>query len=259
MIYGLIFIIGLAVGSFLNVCIFRLPKAESIISPPSHCPHCKKLIPWYDNIPLISYLVLKRRCRFCKKRISFRYFLVELLTAVIFCLLFYKFGLEIKFFIYSTLVSGLIISTFVDFEHKIIPDEISVGGLVLGLALSFIFPSIHNVDVRFPALLESIKGAISGGALIYLLGVLGKILFKKESMGGGDVKLVAMIGSFLGWKLTLFIFFLAPIFGASFGLYWKFKKNIEYIPYGPFLSLSTVIAIFYGNQFIECLFRNLYI
>lgn len=258
MVQLIIFIFGLIVGSFLNVCICRMPKNESIVVPASHCPHCKKDILWCDNIPVISYLVLLGRCRFCKAKISYRYPLVELLTAFLLTALFSVFGITPKFFAYSVLACGLIVATFVDFEIQEIPDEISLGGIAAGLALAFIFPSIMTEASRLRGFLGSLIGAFAGGGSIYLLGVFGKFAFKKEAMGGGDVKLMAMIGSFLGLKLVILAFFIAPFFGAVPGIILKFKDGRETIPYGPFLSLSAIVAIFFGNRILGLFFGGLF-
>ena len=219
-----IFIFGLLVGSFLNVCIYRMPKNESIVFPASHCTACGKGISWYDNIPVISYLVLMGKCRFCKAKIRWRYPLVEILTAALLSVLFGQFGITPKFFVYSIMACGLIVATFIDFEIQEIPDEISLGGLVIGLVLAFAFPSILGAATRFYAFLSSLCGAIAGGGSIFLLGVAGKIIFKKEAMGGGDVKLMAMIGSIIGLKLVILTFFLAPFFGAIPGIISKIKN-----------------------------------
>jgi len=253
-----IFMFGAIIGSFLNVCIHRLPKNESIINPPSHCTACGKNIPWYDNIPMLSYLILMGRCRFCKGRISFRYFIVELLTALISYLLFMRFGMTAKFFAYAAFVSGLIVATFVDFEIQEIPDQVSIGGIAAGLILAAIFPSIFDTASRFAGILNSILGVAVGGGSIYAMGVLGKLVFRKEAMGGGDVKLMAMIGAFLGWKLVIFTFFVAPIFGAVVGIILKLKDGREIIPYGPYLSLAAVIAAFYGNRILGIFFGGLF-
>jgi len=150
-----VFIMGSIIGSFLNVCIYRLPKGESIIFPSSHCPKCKKNILWHDNIPILSYLALLGRCRYCKTRIAFRYFLVELVTALLSLLLFSYFGLNIKFFAYAVLIYALIIATFVDFEIQEIPDEISLGGIVVGLIVAAIFPGLFDSAAHFKSLLGS--------------------------------------------------------------------------------------------------------
>lgn len=251
MIYPILFIFGAIVGSFLNVCIYRMPREESVVKPASRCPSCKKPIQWFDNIPLISFALLGARCRCCKARISIRYFLVELLTGVLFAANFMYFGLSPEFFIYTALLCALLVGTFTDFSHYIIPDEITLGGLVIGLVLSFIYPQLHSVLIHWKGLLYSLWGAAVGASMIYATGFIGELIFKKEAMGGGDVKLMAMIGAVVGWKLVLLVFFVAPFFGAFVGIYLKFVKKIDIIPYGPYLSLATVIAIFYGDKILR--------
>ena len=253
-----VFIFGAIIGSFLNVCIYRLPKGRSIIVPGSYCPNCTAKIHWYDNIPILSFLFLKGKARCCKAKISLRYFIVEILTAAVLLILFISFGLTAKFFAYSILVSGLIIATFVDFEIQEIPDEISLGGLAVGLILSVAFPSILNEGTRLNGFLNSFLGALAGGGMIYVMGILGEFAFKKEAMGGGDVKLLAMIGSFLGWKLTILTFFIAPVFGAVVGIILKIKEGKDTIPYGPYLSLGAVVAIFFGENILRVLLHGVY-
>lgn len=253
-----VFIIGAIVGSFLNVCIYRLPKGESIVKPRSYCPNCKKEIAWHDNIPIFSYLILKGKCRFCKVGISPRYFLVEILTALLFLLLFVSCGMTAKFFAYAIMISGLIIATFVDFKIQEIPDQITLFGLIVGLALAIVFPSILGVQSRWHGFLNSAIGAIAGGTSIYLMGFLGELVFKKEAMGGGDVKLLAMIGSFLGWKMTLLTFFIAPLFGSIIGIILKIREGRQIIPYGPYLSLGAIISIFWGDTILKFLFYRFY-
>lgn len=241
-------------GSFLNVCIYRLPKSESVIHPRSHCPDCNRTIRWYDNIPLVSYIILRGRCRHCGSRISFRYFLVELATATVFVLFFHFFGGGLIFWIYAALACGLIIATFVDLGHQMIPDEITLGGLGVGLALSLIYPPLHGLTSHKLSIFSSFLGALVGGGSLYIIGFLGNLAFKKESMGGGDVKLLAMIGAFVGWKLVLLTFFISPLFGSIVGIVLKIKKRIGLIPYGPFLSLGAIISIIWGKQIIRWLF-----
>lgn len=257
----LIFILGLIIGSFLNVCIVRLPredeKERSIITPRSHCVHCKKTIAWYDNIPVLSYVILGGRCRFCRKEISFRYPLVELLTGFTF-LFFYKyFGLTSILLPYFVLLSGLIVATFIDIEHRIIPDEISLGGIVAGFIFSLLIPQLHQTNVHYIGGMRSFFGIIIGGGSIYLMGLLGDFIFKKESMGGGDVKLMAMIGAFLGWKLALLSFFIAPFFGAIVGIIVKIRTKESLIPYGPFLALGALVALFFSDKILFWIF-NIY-
>jgi leader peptidase (prepilin peptidase)/N-methyltransferase len=252
-----VFIFGLLIGSFLNVCIYRMPKGKSIVFPASHCPACEKNIAWYDNIPVVSFIVLGGKCRFCKTKISFRYPIVEMVTAILLAALFLKFGVTAKFLAYSVMSCGLVVATFVDFEIQEIPDEISIGGAVVGLALAFAFPSILGEAARMKALLNSVIGAVAGGGSIYLLGVAGKVMFKKEAMGGGDVKLMAFVGSIIGLKLVLLTFFIAPFLGVIPGIISKIRSGAETIPYGPFLSLAVIIAIFFGNQILSMFFGGI--
>ncbi|MDP2928947.1 MAG: prepilin peptidase [Candidatus Omnitrophota bacterium] len=256
--YIFVFIFGSIVGSFLNVCIYRLPKGRSVIIPGSHCPNCAAPIHWYDNIPILSYIFLKGKARCCKAGISFRYFIVEVLTALAFLVLFMNFSLTAKFFAYAVMVSGLIVATFVDFEIQEIPDEVSVGGLVVGLILAIAFPEILNETTRLSGFLNSFLGALAGGAMIYVMGMLGEFAFKKEAMGGGDVKLLAMIGAFIGWKFTVLTFFLAPVFGSIVGIALKIRYGKDIIPYGPYLSLAAVVAIFWGDSILRMLLYRLY-
>ncbi|MGE4357767.1 MAG: A24 family peptidase [Candidatus Omnitrophota bacterium] len=243
-----IFVIGAFVGSFLNVCISRLPEGKSIIYPPSHCPDCHKNIRWYDNIPLLSYFILRGRCRYCGKRISPRYLFVELLTAIIFLLFYSLYGITEKFFIYLVLFSSLEVAAFIDLKYQIIPDVISVSGIVLGILFSLIFPEIHQENSFLSSLQKSFSGLIIGGGMIWLTGFLGKLVFKKEAMGFGDVKLMAMLGSFLGVKKIVLTFFLAPFFGLIFGIFYFLRTKSHYIPYGPFLILSALISLVWGEN-----------
>lgn len=245
-------------GSFLNVCIVRMPHEKSVVHPRSHCVKCQKTIPWYDNIPLISFWILKGQCRFCGAKFSLRYFLVELLTAGVFVAFYHYYGLDILLIPYLFMVSCFIVATLVDFEHRIIPDEISVGGIVFGLIFSLLIPSMHGLayggEAMFITHLKSLGlsllGVLVGGGVIYAMGILGDWMFKKESMGGGDVKLMAMIGAFLGWKLAILSFFVAPFFGAVFGILEKIRTKDTAIAYGPFLVLGALISLFWGEELI---------
>lgn len=252
-----IFIIGAMTGSFLNVCIVRLPLEKSIIFPGSHCVACRTPIPWYDNIPLISWLVLGGRCRACKEKISFRYWFVELLTALAFFLLYkqYSQGPHIQpvLWPYLVMVSGFIVAVFVDFEHRIIPDEVSIGGMITGVALSLFVPQLHGTNSPFLGVGYSLLGLLVGGGTIYLMGVIGDFVFKKETMGGGDVKLMGMVGAFMGWKLALLTFFLAPFFGAVYGIVEKIRTKDSTIAYGPFLIMGALTSLFWGDKIIDFL------
>lgn len=250
-----VFIFGSIIGSFLNVCIVRLPEEKSVVFPSSHCVHCKKPIFWYDNIPILSYLLLKGKCRFCQHSISIRYPIVELVTAASFVLFYQYFGLKWILLPYLVFHCGLIVATFVDIKHRIIPDEVSLGGMVVGLIFSLLIPQLHGTDANLIALWRSFLGILIGGGSIYAMGMLGDFLFKKESMGGGDVKLLGMVGAFLGWKMAVLAFFIAPFFGAVVGIIVKIRTNDSHIPYGPFLALGALICLFSGEEILQWLFR----
>jgi leader peptidase (prepilin peptidase)/N-methyltransferase len=239
-----------------------MPSEKSVVTPRSYCPTCKHQVPWYDNIPVLSFILLLGKCRFCKKSISLRYITVEVLTAVIFVILVKELGLNVTTVIYMVLSCGLIIATFIDFKHQIIPDEITYGGMILGVIASFAFPQLHNTFNRFYALRDSLSGLILGGALIYLIASIGTIAFRKKlkkigqesAMGGGDIKYMAMIGAFLGWQGAIFVFFLAPFFGSFVGIMEKLRKRADVIPYGPYLSIATLVVILWGDRILRALF-----
>lgn len=257
--YVFVFVMGAIIGSFLNVCIYRLPKGRSVIVPGSHCPNCGAKIQWYDNVPILGFIFLGGRARCCKAAISLRYFIVEVLTASAFLVLFmFSGGFNAKFFSYAVLVSGLIVATFVDFEIQEIPDEVSIGGIFVGIILSSAFPAILGESTHLAAFVNSFVGALAGGALIYLMGMLGEFAFKKEAMGGGDVKLLAMIGAFIGWKLVLLTFFIAPLFGSIVGIVVKIKHKKDTIPYGPYLSLAAIVSVFFGEKVLKILLSGSY-
>lgn len=246
-VFSIIF--GAMVGSFLNVCIFRLPKGESIIWPGSHCPQCKNPIQFYDNLPLVSYILLKGKCRHCKKPISFQYPFVEGITALSSLFLIMKFGPSLSYLVYFAFVAALIVITVIDLHHQIIPDVISLPGIGLGLLASLMIPQITFSN--------SLIGTLLGGGSLFIVGTLYQWLFKREGMGGGDVKLLAMIGSFLGWKAVILTILLSSLIGSIIGILLMVikEKDFKYaIPFGPFLSLGAVIALFYGESLIRWYF-----
>lgn len=259
------FAFGSIVGSFLNVCIHRMPLGESVVWPSSHCPNCKKRIPAYDNIPFLSYIFLGGKCRFCKQKISLRYPFIEFLTGAFFALLFYRFGLSYELFFYLVMICALIIATFVDIAHRIIPDEISIGGMIVGFILSSIRGvSLNPLAFNYGPALDSFLGIIIGGGIIYLTGAAFDLVYFKllknppiqgetESMGGGDVKLLAMIGAFLGWQSAVLAFFIAPFFGVVAGVINLVAKKDHTIPYGPFLALAALVAMFWSVPLIRFL------
>lgn len=241
---------GSCMGSFLNVCIYRLPRNISIVFPRSQCPGCKKLIAWYDNIPVLSFALLRRKCRRCGSKIAFRYLFVEILTGLLVLFLFSNYGVSIDFVVYTVLFCSLIVVTFIDVDYQEIPDSISITGIFVGLLVSALYPRLQGANGNLEGFLSSLTGALAGGASIYLVGVIGKAIFRKEAMGGGDVKLLAMIGAFLGWKMAIITFFAAPFLGSVVGIAVKIKTGQSLIPYGPFLSLAGFIALFWGNDIL---------
>ncbi len=238
-------IFGALVGSFLNVCIFRLPKGESIIIPGSHCPHCHHPIVFYDNIPLLSYLVLGGRCRYCKKSISAQYPLIEGIAAISSLCLFLRYGLSWSYLFYFSFVAALIVITAIDLYHQIIPDAISIPGVGFGLLGALILPHI--------TFFNSLMGTLLGGGSLFIIATLYQWLFKREGMGGGDVKLLAMIGAFLGWEAVILTILLSSLIGSLTGILIMTLKGKDFkyaIPFGPFLSLGAVIALLYKDEII---------
>jgi len=243
------FVFGAVVGSFLNVCIYRMPKDESVVFPPSHCPQCNYQIRWYDNIPLLSYLLLRGKCRGCGTRISPQYPLVELVNAVLTLLLFNRFGVSLSFLALFLFCSALVVVTFIDIEHQIIPDEISLSGIIVGFLFSFFLP--------FNSWLSSLIGILLGGGSLLLVAYGYQWLSGREGMGGGDIKLLAMIGAFLGWRAVPFVIFSASLFGSVLGVTMMLaqKKDSKLaIPFGPYLSFGAVLYVFYGPQLIKWYF-----
>lgn len=253
-------------GSFLNVCIYRLPREESIVFPPSHCTSCGTRIKFYNNIPILSYLFLLGRCRACGNRISPIYPIVEILSGLISASLVWRFGLTIQTIFYTIFLFALTVVTFIDLEHKIIPNVITLPGIIVGLiygalrtdwgsahtalsSLHFDLWSIIKILNEVP-IFDSLSGIILGGGVLFLVGFLYEVIRKREGMGLGDVKLLAMIGAFLGWKSVLFVAlvssFIGTIVGISIILYKK--GDLKYaIPFGPFLSIAAAIYCFTGG------------
>jgi leader peptidase (prepilin peptidase)/N-methyltransferase len=243
---SIIFILGLIIGSFSNVCIYRIPKNESIVFPASHCPNCHTPIKAIDNIPILSYFLLKGKCRKCGEKISIRYPIVEFLTGAIYLLIFLIYGRSYQTLIYALLSSALIIIAFIDLDEQIIPDEISLPGIVIGFALSFIVPYISYFN--------SILGIIVGGGIILLIALVGLAIFKKEAMGGGDVKLSAMIGAFIGWKYIMISLFIGFFIGAIAGILLillKIRNRDDLVPFGPFIVLGSFITLLWGENILS--------
>ncbi len=239
------FTFGSVVGSFLNVVILRFPQGESIVFPPSRCPGCGNPIKFYDNIPIISFIFLGGKCRNCKDRISFQYPLVELLTGVGFLAVFIRFGISSVAIIYFALISVLIVISAIDLKHRIIPNLLSLPGIPLGFLASFFLPEITAAD--------SLAGILLGGGTLYLVAVSYFYLRRKEGMGGGDIKLLAMLGGFIGVKGVLFTILMGSLLGALGGIFMMgIGREGRYyaIPFGPFLSAASILYIFFGRVII---------
>jgi leader peptidase (prepilin peptidase) / N-methyltransferase len=237
----LVFVLGLIIGSFCNVVIYRLPQGASIITPGSYCRSCRTPIRPWDNIPLLSYLLLRGSCRVCKGPISLRYPSVELVSGVLYVLLWIKFGFSITFAVYATLTSALLTIALIDYDHKIIPNTITLPGLVIGLGLSMWALPITP--------LASLLGLLIGGAFFYLIA-----LVSKGGMGGGDIKLIAMIGAFLGWQGALFTIFSGALLGSLVGVMLMLlgkKGRKDKVPFGPFLSCGAILFMLCGGDLIH--------
>lgn len=238
----LIFLLGAIIGSFFNVCIYRLPRRESIIWPGSYCPACKHTIPFLHNVPILGYIMLAGKCKNCKVRIPYTYPLVEILTGILLVLVWQHYGPTSFFVHYSILVLLLVPISFIDLDFKLILNVLTFPGIMIGLLLSVV---VNNVSTY-----EAILGLLLGGGFLYLIGVLGKMAFKQESMGGGDIKLGAMIGAFLGPKviIVLFLAFFLALPVVAIGLGTKRLRVGSTVPFGPFIALGTVIIVCFGQQ-----------
>jgi len=249
------FLFGAAVGSFLNVCIYRLPRDRSIVFPPSACPECGSRIAPRDNIPIVGYLLLGGRCRSCKGSISWQYPAVELLNGLLTLFLFMKFQLSPTFFILFLFCSALVVVTFIDLEHQIIPDCISLPGIVVGFAASVLLPWLGWEDSLIGiSWKDSLIGIVAGGGSLLVVAYGYQLLTKKEGMGGGDIKLLAMMGAFLGWQSVPFIIFSSSLVGSVVGvsLMMARKKDSQLpIPFGPSLVFGALLFIFFGRQLIS--------
>lgn len=253
----IIFIVflGLAWGSFLNVLIYRIPLGMSIIKPPSSCPDCEKNIKYHDNIPIISFVLLKGKCRYCKAKIPFSYPLVEFLTPLSFLLIYSLHSLSFFFFASCFFASALIVLGFIDFYHKIIPDEITLPGIAMAL--------IYSLFRKDLSLNQALVGALAGaGSLLFIYG-LYYLIRKKEGLGMGDVTMMLMIGAYLGWEQAFFTLILASLAGALVGAFFIFckKKSPQYaLPFGTFLSPAAFFALLWGEKVLAAylsLYKNL--
>ncbi len=273
------FVFGTLVGSFCNVCIGRWPAGESVVSPRSRCPRCRSAIAWYDNIPLLSWLILGAKCRNCGKPISWQYPLVEGLTGLLFLLVFWRFGFVLATPVYMLLCAALVIVTFQDLTDWTIPNEITFPGIPLGLALSLVGMFFAGSQLRVVDPFDALLGIVLGGGILYLLDRVTVLLLRKPGMGFGDVKLLAMLGALLGWKGVLGILMMASMIGSVVGVsmiaFFKLRAGKaqgeqpavaegaepaasddeitlegHYLPFGPYLALAGLLYLFFGPELI---------
>ena len=251
MTLAFVFAFGAIIGSFLNVCIARLPDGRSIVRPPSHCPKCQSFLAWYDNVPILSYLVLGGRCRTCRVRISAIYPAVEVLTGALAVALFLRLGPTLAFAGYFAFAAALVVITFIDLDHQLIPDVISLPGIVVGLAFSLVSPLVTPLDAAL--------GVLAGGGTLLAVAWLYKTFRGQEGMGGGDIKLLAMIGAFLGWQSIFVTLFVGSVIGSIIGvglmLYERADTKLA-IPFGPFLAGGALVYLFWGDRILAFYFGS---
>ncbi len=245
-------LLGLSVGSFLNVCIVRIPQGNSIVSPRSRCPKCDRQLGWYENIPLLSFVCLRGRCRGCHQTIGWRYPLVELGTALLALLLWFRLGEVLPWSLwFGAFIAPLIVITFIDLEHQIIPDVISISGIAVGLVTRAI---LAPPGMMGPALVDGGVGVLVGGGFLFAIAFLYEKLRGQEGLGGGDIKLAGMIGAFLGWQAILVVLMLSAMLGSIVGLIviGIMRKGLRFaIPYGPFLAGGAIFYLFWGRELLE--------
>jgi leader peptidase (prepilin peptidase)/N-methyltransferase len=289
------FAFGSVVGSFLNVCVHRIPRDLSIVTPPSACPKCETRIAWYDNIPMLSWLALGAKCRHCKTPIHWRYPLVEAITGVLFLLVYWKHGFVPATPVYMLLAASLVLVTFVDLSDWIIPNEVTYPGIPLGIVWSIVVmfqgESTGGVIPHgvYDGVFDALLGVLLGGGSLYLMDKLSLVLLGKRGMGFGDVKLLAMLGAFFGWQSVILIIMMASIIGSIIGvsqiLYLRAfppaEKDEEesdeheekksdhgyedeeevptdghYLPFGPFLAIAGLVIIFFGPEIFDFYYSN---
>jgi len=246
----LAFVFGACIGSFVNVVIHRLPRRESLVAPRSRCPSCRATIAWYDNLPLASWLLLRGRCRQCGGNIDARYPIVELLTGFIAYGLHARWGLSLESLVGFYFACTLLAIAYIDLELGIIPDVLSLSGLVVGLVTS---PLLHP-EAPLDAIERAVVGALLGGGLLFAVAWTYERATGREGMGGGDIKLLAMIGAFLGWQGVLLTLLLGSLVGSAIGISLMITRGADAklaIPFGPFLSIGAFVALFWGSAIVS--------
>ncbi len=246
--YVIVVVFGLVIGSFLNVCIYRIPRNLSIVFPSSRCTVCNSEIRAWDNIPVISYLFLGGRCRNCKAKISLRYPLVETLNAFLYVAVAWRYGIGWNSAVYAVLCSSLIVITFIDLDFQIIPDRITLAGIPLGLLTGSLLLNDPFMRAELLGYKASLIGLLAGGGLFYLVAMLSR-----GGMGGGDIKMMAMVGALMGWKSVFLTTFLGSLAGSLIGVFliiFKGRGRKTKIPFGPFLALGALITLFCGQEIL---------
>lgn len=259
-LYGLYVVLGgLVAGSFLGMALVRIPGGRSLIRPRSQCPQCARMLPWYENIPLFSYLWLRGRCRGCRGKISYYYFLIEGVTAALSFYAYWRVHPLGRFLLYEfTLILPLILLFFLDWKHLILPDALTIPGIVLGFVVRFsdarFFSPLPHGVTQWNLLLDSSLGALCGFLTLWILALVYRRLRGQEGLGGGDLKLAAMLGAFFGWKAIFFIFFLAAMMGILYGvsgiLTKRFSRDTP-LPFGSFLSAAALLFFFHGPALLR--------
>ncbi|NOZ24792.1 MAG: prepilin peptidase [Nitrospirae bacterium] len=254
MTYAVVLAFGLVIGSFLNVCIYRMPRRQSVVRPASRCPSCGNALKPWDNVPVLSFLLLRGRCRYCSARISFRYPVVELLNGLGYLLVLWRFGIGLDAVVYMIYFSTLIVITFIDLDFQIIPDAITLPGAAAALVLGVFVVSdpFDRASVLGPV--QSVAGFLLGGGLFYAVAVLSR-----GGMGGGDIKMMAMVGALTGWKGVLLTTFLGSLTGSIVGIglmLFKGKGRKTRIPFGPFLALGSAVSVLWGQELLKLYMRG---
>lgn len=263
------FVMGTFIGSFMNVCIWRIPRNESVVSPPSHCPNCNAPIRWYQNIPILSWCCLRGKCANCHKPISVRYTIVELLGGILFLMAYFQWGIPFFFRgdvalyglqplrslwavpVFWVVFAGLILGSFVDLAEQWIPDRVTIGGMILGVPLSFLVPELQGEQMRLHALYWSLGGLFFGFGFLWLVGFVFSKIVKKDALGFGDVKLIGAVGAFFGPGAVLFTIIVSSFVGAVVGVVLMLRGKAKLggftaVPYGPFLALGVIAWMFWG-------------
>jgi leader peptidase (prepilin peptidase)/N-methyltransferase len=270
-LYG---VLGVLVGSFLNVCIYRLPRHQSVVFPRSHCPACNALIKAYDNIPILSYLILGGRCRACKRPISLQYPLVELINGIAFFLCARIWGISGPGFVNSIFIAAIIVLIVVDYRHQILPNAITIPGTFVGIVLSpFQMPEVYYDSLSYLlstavyggenaiilSIMGSIVGALVGGGLLFIVGMLYKLMRNLQGIGMGDVKMMALVGAFLGWRLALVTILIGSVLGSLIGIFlilFRGRNMKTKLAFGTFLGPGAIIALFCGLTILRWYFHQ---